>query len=223
MQALTKLNSYRDLTDLLLAIPNLDPFRLAHRFIKVWAQHRGIYASRFGYLGGFHITLMLSRICKLLAGRRREGKITMPGTVIAADIICTFFNHYANFNWEKEMVVDEEFAGQQRRYRRGAREVMVIVSLHAPRVNVARAASLPAVRTVVGELRRADGMVGEQGVSWLRLIGGTGKEGAGEFLGAYKSYIKINVQYWGLSLAKGSSLVGWLESKCVVLLVGKSL
>src|SRR2546430_4211630 len=45
--------------------------------------------------------------------------------------------------------------------------------------------------------------------------------GAHGFLKSYNSYIKINVQYWGLSLAKGSSVVGWLESRCLALLVGK--
>ncbi len=43
--------------------------------------------------------------------------------------------------------------------------------------------------------------------------------GAADFLRAYKSYVKIDVQFWGLSLAKGAAFVGWLESRCVAVLV----
>jgi hypothetical protein len=148
-----------------------------------------------------------------------------------ADIIYTFFNHYASFDWSSEMVVDPYFYKTQTRYRRSAREAMVILSLHAPRVNVARTASLPSLRTVIEELKRADGLLSETGITWPFIIGGTtdkGKiadltSGAQEFLNSYNSYIKINVQFWGASLAKGSSLLGWLESKCIVLVIGKSV
>jgi hypothetical protein len=101
---------------------------------------------------------------------------------------------------------------------------MVVLSLHSPRVNVMRATSWAAVRSISEEFRRADGLLSERAVGWESLIGGATENGGGvgEFLTAYRSYVKINVQYWGVSLAKGSSLLGWLESKCVVLLVGKS-
>jgi poly(A) polymerase Pap1 len=192
---------------------------MAHRFIRAWAKQRGIYSSKFGYLGGFHITLMLSQICKLLF--RDAGAIT------AADIICTFFNHYASFNWKTHMAFDPFFY-KQPRYRRSPTEPMVILSLHAPSVNVAHTASFPSVKTLISELKRADDLLSVVGVTWPRLIGGRDEErtmadlpsGADEFLNSHNSYIKINVQYWGLSLAKGSTLVGWLESKCVKLLVG---
>lgn len=106
---------------------------------------------------------------------------------------------------------------------------MVILGLHAPRVNVAHTASFPSVRTVIGELKRADRLLSDSGVTWSKLIGDSeneiGVEGlpgaANEFLNSYSSYVKINVQYWGVSPTKGNLLVGWLESRCVPLLVGK--
>jgi poly(A) polymerase Pap1 len=205
-------------------IPDPASFRLAHRFVKTWAQQRGIYSARFGYLGGIHITLLLSRVCKLLF--RDAGAIT------AADIICTFFNHYSNdFDWKEEMSFDPFFYNQRPRYQRSAaREPAVILTLHAPAINVAHAASSPSVRTLVEELKRGDRLTKTEGITWPKLIDDEGKgltsalpSGARDFLGSYSSYIKIGVQYWGASLAKGSSLVGWLESRCVLLLVGRSL
>jgi uncharacterized protein (UPF0248 family) len=194
---------------------------MATRFLRLWAKERGIYASRFGYLGGIHITLMVSRICKLL--------LYSAGAVTAADIISTFFSHYANFDWKTQMVFDPFFYKQQLQYRRSAREPMVILALHAPRVNVAHTASLPSLRTIVEELRNADSLLSNPDITWSWLAGGLPKEpgmgtlpnGSQAFLTSYKSYIKIDVQYWGMSQAKGKMLVGWLESRCVRLLSSK--
>lgn len=149
----------------------------------------------------------------------------------AADLACTFFNYYANFDWKTQMVLDPFFHKQQPRYRRSAREPMVILGLHSPRANVAHTASLPSVRTLVEELNRADNLLSEENMTWSKVVDGVGMEGAPanqpngvhEYLKSYNSYIKIDVHYWGLSLAKGSMLLGWLESRCVLLLVGEFL
>jgi hypothetical protein len=143
---------------------------------------------------------------------------------MAADIICTFFNHYANFSWETEMVFDPFFYKQLPRYRRSPREPMVILSLHTPIINVARTASMPSMKTISEELKHANGLLSEPAVTWPTSVAGMEEEGASVaygFLKSYNGYIRINVQYWGLSLAKGSSVLGWLESRCLSLLVGE--
>ncbi|OJD14162.1 hypothetical protein AJ78_05468 [Emergomyces pasteurianus Ep9510] len=212
---LMKLQPYRDQAYLQRTIPNPATFRLLHRIIKAWAEQRGIYSSKFGYLGGIHITMMLSRLLKLLPPN--------PGS--AADILCTFFNHYGNFNWKQNVVYDPVFHKKPPRYHRTPREGMVILTLHTPVMNVARSASIAAMRTIVNEMKRAESMILEGKICLTELVGIVPKTGksalassADEFLKSYNSYIKINVQYWGLSLAKGSSLVGWLESRSLVLL-----
>ncbi|KAH0559253.1 hypothetical protein GP486_004232 [Trichoglossum hirsutum] len=218
--SLKKLNAFRDMDYLQRTIPDLPAFRMAHRFIKVWAQRRGIYSARFGYLGGIHITLLLSRLCKLLF--RDAGAIT------AADIICTFFSHYSKFDWKTDISFDPFFHKQRPRYQRSAtREPAVILSLHAPAINVAHAASFPSVRIFAEELERAGRLLLGPSITWEKLIEGDKMglakanlpSGAAEFLESYSSYIKIDVQYWGASLSKGSALVGWVESRCVLLLV----
>jgi hypothetical protein len=144
-------------------------------------------------------------------------------------MICTFYHHYSHFDWSSQMVFDPCFHKQPPRYRRSAKEPMVILGPHTPTVNVAHTASLPSVKTLVSELKRADFLLSKAGITWSQFVGGMQNEsaladplrGAHEFLQSYDSYIKITVQYWGMSLAKGSTLVGWLESRCVLLLVGK--
>ncbi|KMU82441.1 hypothetical protein CIHG_00223 [Coccidioides immitis H538.4] len=209
-QALTKLQAFRDLDYIRRSIPDLAAFRTAHRFITAWAKHRGVYLSRFGYLGGIHITMMLSRVFKLFCGEVR---------VTSTDMIYRFFQYYADFDWEHKTVFDPFFFESTPRYRRYANEPMVILTINVPLINVARATAGSA-RTIVEELRRMAQLMSDPDMTWSKLLNSTVStlEPSEEFLTAYSSYIKIHVQYWGISLAKGKTLLGWLESRCVRLL-----
>ncbi|OJJ50673.1 hypothetical protein ASPZODRAFT_54896 [Penicilliopsis zonata CBS 506.65] len=212
MQSLIKLNALRDTHYLERTIPDLAAFRLAYRSIKTWAQQRGLYSAKLGYLGGVHIVSLLARICKLA--------FRTVGLTSAADIICTFFQQYAQFNWKKDVVYDPTFYQNGSRYMRSFREPLVILSLHAPRVNVARAASVPSARTLEQEFARANRLLSSPGASWKGLIDSTAYvSGVDEFQKSYASYVKVDVQYWGGAATKGRALIGWLEWRCVSLLV----
>ncbi|KAJ0420597.1 hypothetical protein BJY00DRAFT_284115 [Aspergillus carlsbadensis] len=216
MHSLLKLNPLRDMHYLQRTIPDLASFRLAYRFVKTWALHRGIYSSKLGYLGGIHITLLLSRVCKLAF---QGGK-----AVSAPDLIVTFFKTYAKLDWAREMVFDPGFYSAPPRYFRSAREPAVLLTLHTPKVNVARSATVPSVRILEAEFRRMDGLLPGCGsfkdgqMGWGDLLG-SAEAGVRDFLTSYPSYVKVNVQHWGAGGAKGRMLVGWLEWRCVSLLV----
>ncbi|CEN62964.1 hypothetical protein ASPCAL09592 [Aspergillus calidoustus] len=215
MHSLLKLNPLRDMHYLQRTIPDLATFRLAYRFIKTWALRRGVYSSKLGYLGGIHITLLLSRVCKLAFSTGRMAS--------APDLIATFFKTYAQLDWAREMVFDPGFYAAPPRYFRSAREPAVILTQHTPKVNVARSATVPSIRILEAEFKRMDGLlstVGGQGgdLAWSDLLG-SAEAGVEDFLAGYPSYIKVNVQHWGAGGAKGRMLVGWLEWRCVSLLV----
>ncbi|KAK6085888.1 Nuclear poly(A) polymerase 1 [Seiridium cupressi] len=212
-QTLAKLKPARDLYYLRRTIPDFAAFRTAFHLIKTWAKQRGIYAARFGYLGGIHIAILLSRVCKLLS--RDIGFVSVP------TILLTFFNHYANFDWKNKMAFDP-FFHKRLRYVRTSREAMVILGFHSPGLNVATTASPPSVRTISEEFRTADQMLSRENIRWVDFLGTEKtslKSGPNTFLEAYQSYVKIDVQFWGVSHAKGSQYVGWLESRRVMLLV----
>jgi poly(A) polymerase Pap1/2'-5' RNA ligase len=225
-QTLAKLKPARDLWYVRRTVPDLAAFRAAFYLVKTWARQRGIYAARFGYLGGIHIAVLLARVCKLLS---RDRGPSAASSVPA--ILVSFFHHYANFDWKRDMVFDPFFHNARLRYVRTSREAMVILGYHSPSLNVATAASLPSVKTIAEEFQRADRILSTPGVSWSDFTGSSAapagddnsSSGVDTFLRAYKSYVKIDVQFWGVSLAKGSRFVGWLESRCVMLLVGKSV
>ncbi|KAI0555315.1 hypothetical protein F4679DRAFT_578702 [Xylaria curta] len=208
-QTLAKLKPVRDMYYILRTIPDYAAFRTAYYFIKHWAKKRGIYSAKFGLLSGIQISILLSRVCKLLS---QDGRL-----VALPSILTTFFHHYANFDWNAQLVFDP-FFHKQLRYVRAAREPMAILGFHPPSLNTALNASLPSVRTISDEFKRADTLLSHEGMTWNAFLGTT-QEGSVEFLARFKTFIKIDAQFWGISLAKGSGFVGWLESRCIMLLV----
>ncbi|KAK3353558.1 2'-5' RNA ligase superfamily-domain-containing protein [Lasiosphaeria hispida] len=212
-QTLSKLKAARDLDYLRRSVPDLATFRLAHRFIKTWAKSRGIYSARFGYLGSIQISLLLARVHKLLAH-------TNPTPIPLPSLLTTFFTHYATFPWATHLAFDPLFHKHRLPYTRTAREPLAILGYFPPALNTSHAASLPSTHTIAREFRHAATTLTTTTTTttstWTAFLRG---HGAPDFLSAYKSYAKLSIQYWGLSLAKGSALIGWLESRCVMLLV----
>lgn len=220
-QTLAKLKPVRDLFYLRRSIPDMVQYRMAHLFIKAWAQSRGIYSAKFGFLGGIHISVLLAPLCKMLAN---DG-----ATVSTADIIVTFFQHYARFSWKTALMFDP-FFHKDMRYNRTFREPLCLLGWHAPAINTAVNASVPTVDAIAAEFERADRLLSVEDFSWSNLLGvesdsppsSLSGPGATEFLQNYKSYIKIDAHYWGPSQEKSGRFIGWLESRCVMLLVGKT-
>ncbi len=217
--SLKKLNAFRDMTFLLNTIPDLSTFRLAYRIIKQWARHRGLYSAKFGFLSGSHITMMLSPLCKTIFHEQ--------GSLRVEDVISTFFAHYAAFDWGSKLVLDPYFHSGPLRYQRTSQEPMVILSLHRPVVNVARTALVSSLRTLISELHRAHSILLSPLSTWSSLVGDDSEdvqteagwsEGVTDFLRNYRTYVRIDVQCWNMSRTRSRRFMGWLESKCLVLL-----
>lgn len=220
-QTLLKLKPARDLFYLQRSIPDLAQFRISFQIIKTWAKSRGIYAAKFGYLGGIHLSVMLAKVCKTLL---HDG-----GVVSTADIVTTFFDHYSRFDWKNDIVYDP-FFHKNLRYHRTPREALCLLGWHSPTLNTALIASVPTVKIISAELQQVDTQLSEDGASWQSLLAtpelSRGKSitpGAANFLAAFRSFVDLRIHYWGASLERGSRLVGWLESRCASLLVGKYL
>lgn len=207
MQSLLQLNAVRDLEYLRRTIPNMTIFRQAYRYVKVWARSRGIYSSKLGYLGETHITLLLARVCKLESQE--------AGTISITNILRNFFAYYAKFDWKNDIVYDTTFFDQKPKYCRSAREPVVILSIHSPKINVAGASSVSSLRTLEQEFRQADELLSDPGTTWESLAGPAGVQG---FLSSYSKYVKIDIQYWAGAIAKGRALFSWIESCCISLL-----
>ncbi|KAI1828464.1 DUF455 domain-containing protein [Xylaria intraflava] len=207
-QTLMKLKPARDMYYIRRTIPDYAVFRTAHHLIRHWAKQRGIYSGKFGLLNGIQISILLSRVYKLVS---HEGQ-----SVPLLSLLRTFFKHYANFDWSAQLAFDP-FFHQQLRYVRTVKEPMAILGFHPPSLNTALNASLPSVRTISNEFQRADKLLSQEGMAWATFLSKT--SGSAEFLSTFKTFVRIDAQFWGVSLAKGSGFVGWLESRCIMLLV----
>ncbi|KAF7559467.1 hypothetical protein G7046_g4706 [Stylonectria norvegica] len=193
-------------------------FRVAHLLIKAWAKSRGMYSAKFGLLGGVSISVLLVPICKHLACNGKRAS--------TADVIATFFAHYADLDWKTQMVFDP-FFHKDLKYHRTFREALCLLGWHAPSLNTSTTASVPTVKTIAAEFKRATSLLSSESVTWDGFLGlgvqdktaGSSDPGAREFVRAYRSYLKIDAHFWGSSPEKGSRFVGWLESRCVMLLV----
>lgn len=218
-QTLLKLKPLRDLCYLQRSIPDMAQYCVAHLFIKAWAKARGLYGAKFGLLSSIHISVLLVPICKLLS--QNKGSVSVP------DILFTFFNHYAHFDWKQNIVLDP-FFHQALKYHRSFREPLCLLGWHPPSLNTALNAPAATLATLTREFERAKSLLSRVGVTWDEFLvssvaGSAGVDfvgGEADFLQAYKSYIKIDAHYWGGSLEKGRKFLGWLESRCVVLLAG---
>lgn len=194
------------------SIPDMAKFRVAILCIKAWAMARGIYGAKYGLLGGIHINVMLVPICKTLA--------TYSTPVSTTDIVVTFFHHYATFDWATHLVYDP-FFHKDLKYHRTAREPMCLLGWHAPALNTAMAASIPTVSTIASEIARADSLLSAPTASWDSILDSQATvQGPKDFLTTYKSYVKVDARFWGASLTRRRRFFGWLESRCVAVLVG---
>lgn len=222
VQSIAKLKPARDLFYLRRSIPDMTKYRVAHLFIKAWAQSRGLYSAKFGLLGGIHITSLLVPVCKALANE--------PEAASTADILTSFFYHYSKFDWESGVVFDP-FYHRDLKYHRTFREPLCLLGWHGPSLNTASSASISTVNALASELTRAAALLSQDDMTWGKFLGlelsGTLssliEKGAADFLDSYRTYIKISARYWGSSQQKGRKYLGWLESRFISILVGKCL
>ncbi|KAJ7600539.1 hypothetical protein C8J56DRAFT_813343 [Mycena floridula] len=211
--SLVTLNSFRDILTLQRILPDLSTFRVAHRALKQYLTVQGLSGARFGFLGGFHLTLLLTRIV-----------LSLPPNAKPHHLVRQFFAVYGNWKWDQDMVwpiPGRESNAPGQGYRRTTyKEPMVVLSIERPLSNLTFHASQSSVEVLSQALKHADQLLNE-GQSWETVCALQdplfGPQKA--FLDRHKLFIRLDVQFWGRSAVKGRELVGWLESRLVSLLV----
>ncbi|KAF8517850.1 hypothetical protein JB92DRAFT_3095335 [Gautieria morchelliformis] len=200
--SLRTLNAYRDILAVLRAIPasSLPAFRLAHR----------IFASRLGYLGGIHLTLLLTRITLL-----------SPPDQSATQLIHAFFATYADWDWAQDAVTIPGVSDSSTYTRAVGQEPMVIMTIEKPVFNVVQNANRHTLNAIVSSFTNANRQLAD-GLQWAELCGSggiCGKKFQSIFMSSHESYIKVDLILWGSSTAKARAWISYVESRLPYLLV----
>ncbi|KAH6672411.1 2'-5' RNA ligase superfamily-domain-containing protein [Halenospora varia] len=211
--SLRPLNTYRDTAFLLHTNPHPSPFRTAHRYFSLYLRSSGLYSAKFGYLGGIHLSLMLSRVMKLLP--------PSPTPPSPASIIRTFFEYYAGFDFRNEILCDPSQEGEVKKGERKETEPVFIRSIHTPtaRLNVAGSCTKLSSQLITSSFLHASKQLQEG--SWDPLISSPSLA-AKEFLNRYGAYIRTTLDVWDVDELGGArvrEIVGALESKFVRLMI----
>jgi poly(A) polymerase Pap1 len=183
----------------------MEAFQASNRALKLYLKHQGLLGGRFGFLGGFHLTLLLTRIA-----------LTLPPNAKAEHLVCQFFKTYGCWNWEADMV--SPIPERELTYKRvQQKEPMVILSIEKPIANLTFNASRNSVEVLSRAFKRAGEML-DAGKGWAEVCGSgpNTKQPLKLFLESHNTFIKIDVGYWGGSCLRGREVLGWLESRVVV-------
>lgn len=183
---------------------SLSTFRLAHRALKLFCVCQGIYSPRFGYLGGIHVTLLLTRITVL-----------SPANSSAVQLVRAFFATYAGWDWAKNPVTIPGVNDTSMYTRAVDREPMVIMSIEKPMLNLIQNANHHTLDAIVSSFKDAHQRLAD-GLPWTDVCGSKGICGdvfESTFLSSHESYIKLDLLLWGNSAAKARAWIGYVESR----------
>ena len=189
--------SHRDNIAILAAVPNVETFRLARRAFKFFCSRRGIYGAKFGFFGGFAVTMLIAGICK-----------SLPAETSASDIVATALAQYSDFPWDSEVLW---FPGVDKgNVNREDREAMYIPSITRPSHNIMRNASRSTMSTIQRELSIAKDKLSTPTFNQLC------NDGLAYFFSRYKNFIKMQCAFWGSHSVEGRKWISWIESRLVI-------
>ena len=207
-------------TDMILTlIPpgQIQNFRSALRFLKIWAKRRGVYSNVMGFLGGVNWAMLIAKICQLYP------------RAASATLIAKFFKIYAQWRWPTPVLLceieDEPSIGftvwDPRRNPKDRAHIMPIITPAYPCMNSSFNVSESTLHHMKGEFARGNEVCERLG----------GDEGAPAvladllepfpFFATYKTFLQVE-----MSAATEEDFLkweGWAESRLRHLVKGVEL
>jgi len=190
----------------------LASFRTAYRFLKLWADRRGLISKELGFFSDQILIFLVAYACKSDVSAEAD----------AIRLVQNFFQKYSDFKWLLNFVFDPSLysADSPPQYLR-ARVPMVVLSVHTPVINVARLVNLDSLPCLTEELKCGNELMNGEATPLSRLVYGSqihdarveGDEPAMTFTRSFTYYVKFEFQYWGSSKVEGARVVDSISKK----------
>ncbi|KAJ9393937.1 hypothetical protein DTO282F9_9150 [Paecilomyces variotii] len=193
------LNACKDIRYIHDSVPNLEKFKIVYHLLHLWARYRGIYSEQLGYLSREQTLLLLNHLWKT---RHCEEEPL-------SSILNTFFAHYTQLDWDKEIIVDPEHGTKDINPHSRHRTPVFICNLFPPWRNAASLISKNSLELILREFTRAANLTGDSEVDWQGLLGLHGlpeEKDTFSFTGAqfvqqFSVFVRFEMRYWGSNVA----------------------
>lgn len=210
-ESVTNINGRRVTDRILEIVPDVEVFRVALRFVKLWAKKRGVYGNVLGYLGGVNWALLVAFTYKLFP------KCT------SSMLIMRFFKLFSYWQWPTPVLLDKlennsiglpNWDARSNFFERS--QVMPIITPAYPAFNSSYSVSENTLQIMVGELNRASKLcaqllkMSEKGeidhkAAWSQLV---------EPLPFFEDYVNfLKVQCVAASTTDLLEWSGWVSSR----------
>ncbi|KAG9136387.1 hypothetical protein Leryth_020185 [Lithospermum erythrorhizon] len=197
------LNGCRVTDQVLHLVPNIQSFRTALRYMRLWAKRRGVYSNVTGFLGGINWALLVARICQLYPN-------ALPSMLVSR-----FFRVYNLWRWPNPVLlcaIQEGSLGlplwDPRRNFRDRQHLMPIITPAYPCMNSSYNVSTSTLHVMMEEFKRGYEICEE--IEANKASWGTVCEPFA-FFEAYKNYLQIDIA--AENEDDMMNWKGWVESR----------
>jgi poly(A) polymerase len=200
-QTTRSLNGFRVSNMVLKLVPDPDRFRYFLRFVRHWAQSRGLYGNVYGYLGGINCALLCAFICQ-----------RYPKAAVST-LILMLFGELSDWHWPDPIYINTPSTGSRPSWDNspgspGRRDLMPIITPAYPCQNSLKSATKSTRARLIQEFRR--------GYKWTRKVMFEGEPWLtvtqpSRFFTTYRKYVQILV--WADTKEDFNSWIGAVESR----------
>lgn len=179
-ESLRSLIGYKSSEKILSLIPNVEEFYSVLKIIKHWAKKRGIYSTKFGYLGGASWTILVAFICQRFPHLSEE------------NLILEFFKTFSRWDWAVPVALEGAQTKKFMSYtEKNGEHTMSIIAPVFPAINSAFSVGKFTQKIIIEELYRGKNLLYQilkGNLPWDALF-----DEHTDFFARYDSYLRLDV------------------------------
>ena len=147
------INGPRVAARMLSLVPDIGNFQVTLRFIKLWAERRGLYSNVLGFFGGITWAILTARVCQLFPN------------MSPAQLVLRFFKVWTKWDWPnavclcetemKDEVSYAHFKVWSKQSAEGSKHLMPILTPAFPSMNSTHNVTATTKRIILAEVNRA--------------------------------------------------------------------